>query len=497
MNFSVWSEVILDKIIRAGFDFVAVNNAFEEAQVDIELEYDKQKFRSAGACFIEAFEKYDDDLKMARERGEGASARQIGERRGITDDEATGGWQRGTKKKLALLKGFDGEEIDLSVKRRRALYYLPLIVVAKPIKLTGFSIKPCIEDAGYSDLLASGIFNNKGSVIEVDGFESGGYLDPEVDAKIFDALEKLKFGYFFLNPSYSGSIYGYVSSETFECFRVIEKNPDGALEQKVGVSNGMFEFSESLDAYYRHRISHTQRTVELTEHKLSYVDFLTDSSVTADHIAAIRMYNRCWSTYSIHSHYDKALFAKVSSDVVIKITGGSKKAAANVFSDAILKIIHKAAKSSSAVSHIAREFSNQGLDLQAAIGVNLDGLKGARDKISHEGVPNYSYVNVPFYLVWFPIFWLVMLREDRLTEKEVIRLALFCGLMCFSVDEWQQIGFDSMCPKKSHLQIYDEYSIQIPQYASHEDKANILECYLKGIANWLKAEEQSESHILD
>ena len=60
---------------------------------------------------------------MARERGEGASPSKIGEQRGITDDEASVGWQRGTKKKLALLNGFLGGEVDISAKRRRALYY--------------------------------------------------------------------------------------------------------------------------------------------------------------------------------------------------------------------------------------------------------------------------------------------------------------------------------------------------------------------------------------
>lgn len=491
MDFSEWSEIIIGKITQAGFDAGIVIQAFKEAQADIELEYEKEECGAAGAHFIKAFEKYDDDLKMARERGEGASPRKIAEQRGITSDDAVFGWQRGTKKKLALLNGFRGGEIDVSVKRRRALYYLPLVRVTESIKLSGFSIKPFIKDGIYSDLLAGGVFDGAGSVIEVDGFESGGHLDPDVDTRVFDAVERLKFGYFFLNPSYSGSIFGYISSETFECFRVIEKNPDGAFEQKVGVSNGMFEFSESLEAYYRHRISHTQRPVKLTECKLSYVDFLTDGLVSADHMAAIRMYNRCWSTYSIHSHYDKALFAKVSSEVLIKLKNGSKKFAAQEFSVAILKVINKASKSSLAVSHIAQEFSKQGLNLQDAIEANLNGLKDARDKISHEGVPNYSYVNVPFYLVWFPVFWLVMFCEDKLTEKESIRLALFCGLMCFRVNDWQYIDFESMRHRKSHLQIFDDCSIRIPKYTNREDQACILDSYLKGVTNWLNPEKPS------
>jgi hypothetical protein len=107
-------------------------------------------------------------------------------------------------------------------------------------------------------------------------------------------------------------------------------------------------------------------------------------------------------------------------------------------------------------------------------------------------VPNYSYVNVPFYLVWFPIFWLVIFCEDKLTEKESIRLALFCGLMCFRVNDWQQIGFESMRPRKSYLQIFDDCSIRIPKHTNREDQASTLDSYLKGVTNWLNPEKSSQ-----
>lgn len=485
MRFSEWSGVIIGKIIQGGFDAGSVARAFDEALVDIESEYAQGELGSAAACFIRVFEKYDDELKMARERGEGVSSRAMGDERGITEDEADYGWRRGTKKKQALLNGFWGGEVDFSLRRRKAFYYLPLIRLARTIKFSGFTIKPFMEDSAYGSMLDDSVFDGAGSVVEVDGFESGGYLDPEVDARVFDSVERLKFGYFFFNPSHAGCVSGYVSSETFECFRIVEKNPDGHFEQKVGVSNGMFEFSESLQAYYRHRISHTQRPIELTEFKLSYVDFLTEGLVTADHMAAIRMYNRCWGTYSIHSHYDKALFAKVSSEIVVSLKGINKKACARDFSAAIIKSVTKIAESSPVVSRIALEISKRGVNLEGEIEANLNGLKSARDKISHDGVPDYSYVNVPFYLVWFPVFWLVMFCDNKLREKEGIRLALFCGLMCFKVEEWQSFRFESMHIKKSHLQIYIEHSSCIPQYLKREDAARLINYCMESITNWI------------
>ncbi|NNB55723.1 hypothetical protein [Pseudomonas fragi] len=486
MDFSEWFGAILEKIIQAGFDADDVNCAFKEAQADIQLEYGQGDLGAAGACFIKAFEKYDDELNMARQRGEGFSSRKIGDQRGITEDEAAEGWRRGTKKKLALLNGFWGGEVDISVKRRKIFYYLPLIRVVETIKLSGFSISPFLKDGVYSGMLTDSVFDGLGSVIEVDGFESYGYLDPDIDMRIFDSVERLKFGYFFLNPSYSSGFSGYVSSETFECFRIIEKNPDGAFEQKVGVSNGMFEFSESLEAYYRHRISHSQRPVELTEFNLSYVDFLTDGLPSADHMAAIRMYNRCWSTYSIHSHFDKALFAKVSSELVLSLKGMNKKNNAIEFSTAILKNIKKFSDSSPVVLHVAQEVSKRNLNLNDEIEKNLSGLKSARDKISHDGVPDYSHVNIPFYLIWFPVFWILMFCENKLTEREGIRLALFCGLMCFKVNDWQKLDFESVRSAKSHLYIYDNYSTVIPKYLKRDDAASIIKNCMESITNWLK-----------
>lgn len=485
MNYLQWSESLIKKLVNAGFEFDLVNKAFEEAKADIELEYDKGELSSAGACFIKALEKYDVEIKLARERGEGRRSCDLGKSYGMSEADARSGWERGTKKKLAVLSGFRGGEVDFSEKRRKVLYYLPLVRAEEVIKLSDFTIKPFLHDSVYSSLLLDSVFDGKGSVIEVDGFESGGYLDRETDFRIYDALEKLKFGYFFLNPSYSGSVEGYVSSENFECFRVIEKNPDGAFEQKVELTNGMFAFSESLQTYYQYRISHQQKLIRLRASQLSYVNFLTDGLNSADHMAAMRMYNRCWGTYSIHSHYDKALLAKVSTEVLLGLKGIHKKESSKVFCEVILENIKEFSKSNRMVKHIARQYSIQGLDLEKEIELNLNGLKDARDKISHNGVPDYSYINVPFYLVWFPLFWLVVLCSDKLSEKEAIRFSLFCGLMCFSVHDWQKIEFTALTARKSHLQIYVDDSRLFPRYLEQAPSGPLIDNCLESVTRWL------------
>lgn len=488
MDYLLWSESVIEKLVKAGFEYDLVNKAFKDVKADIELEYKKGELSSAGACFIKAFEKYDVELKLSRERGEGRSSRDLGKSYEMSEAEARAGWDKGTKKKLAILNGFRGGEVDFSEKRRRVLYYLPLVHVKEIITFSDFSIKPFLNDSNYSGLLLNSVFDGKGSIIEVDGFESGEYLDRETDFRIFDALEKLKFGYFFLNPSYSGSIEGYVSSENFECFRVIEKNPDGAFEQKVELTNGMFSFSESLQTYYQYRISHQQKPIHLNAFQLSYVGFLTDGLNSADHMAAMRMYNRCWGTYSLHSHYDKALLAKVSIEVLLSLKGIKKKESSKAFCEMIMEAVNKFSSSSRLIIHIAKQCFARGLDLEKEIELNLDGLKEARDKISHDGVPDYSYVNVPFYLVCFPLFWLVMFCSDKLTEQEGIRFSLFCGLMCFSVRDWQSIEFTKFPSRKSHLQIYVDSSRLFPRYLKKAPSEPLIENCLESITRWLSAD---------
>lgn len=485
MSYLLWSESVIEKLVKAGFELDLVDKVFKELKSDIELDYENGELISAGARFIKAFEKYDVELKLSRERGEGRSSCDIRKSYEISEAEARSGWEKGTKKKLAILSGFRGGEVDFSEKRRKVLYYLPLVHVEETIKLSDFSIKPFLNDSVYSSLLTDSVFDGKGSIIEVDGFESGDYLDDKTDFRIFDALEKLKFGYFFLNPSYSGSFYGYVSSETFECFRVIEKNPDGAFEQKIELTNGMFSFSESLQAYYKYRISHQQKPIHMRASQLSYVGLLTDGLNSADHMAAIRMYNRCWGTYSIHSHHDKALLAKVSTEVLLSLKGVNKKDSSKVFSVMIMDAISKFSNSSRMISHIAKQCFIRGLDLEKGIELNLNGLKEARDKISHDGIPDYSYINVPFYLVWFPLFWLVMFCNEKLTEEEGVRFSLFCGLMCFSVRDWQRIESTTFPARKSHLQIYVDNSRLFPRYLKKGPSGQLIDNCLESITRWL------------
>ncbi len=492
MDFSTWSDQIVNRLVKAGFEYHLVEKVFNEARVDIEREYSSGELSSAAACFIEVLRNYDTDLMLVNEREAGRRSIDIGKMHGMPEKEARAGWRRGAEKKRAILSLFRGDKISEAENKRKVLYYLPLIRLEEDIKVSGISLKAFSTESEYGNLLPRDVFDGQGAVIEVEGFKSGDFFNIEVDSKIYEALEKLKFGFFYLTPPHSGGVDGYVSSETFECFRVIEDNPDNSFEHKVQLSNGMFDFYESLKSYYQYRTAHQQKPVKLSAFRLSCVSLLTDGLNSPSHMLAIKMYNRCWSTYSIHSHFDKALLAKVSIEILLGSVTPKKikpPETAKVFCDLIELCIEKYSLSSRVVLHIKEQSCFDKDKLREKIDENLLSLKVARDDLSHKGVVNYSHINIPFYLVWFPLFWLLLFCESKLSDEEAIRFSLFCGLMNFDVDEWQSVDVRDFPMTKSHLQIYEGDARCFPRYLKRSDADLVIESCLESVTRWLRESE--------
>lgn len=380
------------------------------------------------------------------------------------------------------------------MENKRILYYLPLISTKEVIELSKFKIKPFSGEASYSDLLPKEIFNPNGSLIEIDNFSSGDPYSAAVDAKIFNALERMKFGYFFLNPSFSSSIFGYVSSETFECFRVIERNRDSSFEHKVNLSNGMFSFSESLKTYYESRTSLKQKPIYIKPEALIYVDYLSENLTEENLLTAMRLYNRCWSTYSLHNSIDKPVLARVSIEILAKFKYGEKdglkKFIVEFFSCSYEKL-KELSNSSSVIKTLFNFVVSNQEELKNAIAKHLDDIKEARHDFAHAGVENEEFTNMPFYLIWFPLFWMVVLCSEKMTETEGIRLALFLCLLRFQPEDWQKTEFQALPTKtkKTHLHIYSDSSRLLPYFLKRgRESKKELDAMLEGIAEWLNPE---------
>lgn len=380
------------------------------------------------------------------------------------------------------------------MKKRRILYYLPFIQTKESIEFSNFKIKPFSKDADYSDLLPEEIFDCHGSLIETKKFFSGQHYSIEEDVNIFNAIEKVKFAYFFLNPAHSFSVFGYVSSETFECFRIIEKNSDPSFEHKVNFSNGMFNFSESLATYYKSRTVHNQNNICIDSKILAYVDCLSEVETEENLLIAMRLYNRCWSTYSLHNSIDKPMLARVSIEILAKFKLG-KTNGLKEFVDHFLSQSHKKLKELSKSSSSIRQILNSNIpteeELKNIITKHLDDIKEARHAYTHAGVEDEAFNTIPFYLLWFPLFWMVILRIDIIKEAEGIRLALFFCLLKFPYQDWQKMDFFGLPhkTKKSHLHIYSDNSRLLPVYLKLErDSKELSEAMLKGIYKWLNPE---------
>lgn len=372
------------------------------------------------------------------------------------------------------------------MKNRRVLYYIPLVSTRESIEFSEFTIRPFLEGSSYSDLLPEDIFCCNGSLLEVNGFTSGDYFQGEVDLKIFEAIEKIKFGYFFLNPSHSQDCRGYVSSETFECFRILEKNQDPSFEHKVNFSNGMFNFSESLKTYYGFRRSLGQKNINVNSDDFFYVDYLCSDIKDGQQLKVMRLFNKCWSTYSIHNHLDKVLLARASIEVFVNVIGSDKMNFVDLFFEKSLGIMKCQEKCSFTLKELLNQIRPRLDGLRGVIEDNILNLKRARDNFAHDGVEDLNYINVPFYLLWFPIFWMIFLKSDKISEKEGIRLTLFFCLLNFQVQDWQKIEFSmSENSKMTHLSMYSHYSRVLPVYLNRQSK-EIIDASLKGIVNWLQ-----------
>ena len=394
-----------------------------------------------------------------------------------------------TEKKISDLD--DDENI---LNKRRIIYYLPLVSAKETIAMSGFRLVPFREESDYSNLLPRDIFQRNGTLLEIGDFKSGDFFEKMADQEIYDSLEKIKFGYFSLNPSHGQHIYGYVSSETFECFRLVEKTPDPSFEHKVSLSNGMYHFSHSLVKYYQARSAMEQRQISVVPEDFRCVDFLTIDITDANANSAMRLYNKCWGTYSLHSNYDKALLARVSIETAIKATGANKQNFIANFLDDALRLIAKTGKSSLVISTLEEKITSRKERIQKALEAGVLDLKTARDKFAHDGVQDLNHINIPFYLIWFPIYWMVKFKSEKMTENEHIRLCLFLCLLNYHPNQWQifKISKENFRMKRSSLDIYAHYIRVLPVYLKNK-RDDVVDITLKSIIKWINESDEIAS----
>lgn len=372
--------------------------------------------------------------------------------------------------------------IDGKAKQRSVMYYLPLIHVENDIHGAGFCLRKYEHTLTSNFLMPAGIFPEGGSLVEIEGFVSGDGFSTEIDIQVHQLLEKIKFSYFFLNPATAGHFGGYTSSENFECFRLFEKHPDPSFEQKVTLSNGMYNFMHSMENYYKSRMTLRQYKINLSSGDLYYVERLSKLNIDDELFSAIKLYNKCWETYSIHSYLDKALFARAGIEASLEYVNLKPKNFVPAFWGNSLAHIEAHAKTNPIVDVLWKELKPSLDEIKSNLDSELEDLRLARHKIAHGGGQVYEYQNVPFYLIWFPVFWISTLEKEQLSYEEGIRLALFMALIKRKVDAWSY----AVPPKRSHIDSYINFSRVIPKYLAKKEKELTDSC-TRAVLNWIRS----------
>ncbi|MBP1206097.1 hypothetical protein JOD97_004159 [Duganella sp. 1411] len=114
MDYISWSQAVVTKLVNNGFESALVHKVFDEAGPALRSEFEKGEFNSAGAHFVTILRKYDLDLEIAWERGQGRLVQDLGRAYQINQEEAHERLTRGFKKRVLILGWFRGEDVDLT-----------------------------------------------------------------------------------------------------------------------------------------------------------------------------------------------------------------------------------------------------------------------------------------------------------------------------------------------------------------------------------------------
>ncbi|MBN2976393.1 hypothetical protein [Pseudomonas lactucae] len=114
MDYASWSEKMITKLVSKGLEEEWVRKSFEGGDAEIRAAYENQELNSAGAVFVKKLEKYDLDLELAWQRGQGRLDSDLAASYQIPKEEARQRFIQGSMKKTKILGWFRGEDVDLS-----------------------------------------------------------------------------------------------------------------------------------------------------------------------------------------------------------------------------------------------------------------------------------------------------------------------------------------------------------------------------------------------
>lgn len=113
MNYEQWKDEVAAHLLADGIDEASMQEAFREAEGEIEAMFRLGDTNAAGAAFVVAMIQHDLDLEIASERGKGRLESDLAVSYGISPEEAKSRWTAGAMKKIRMLGWFRGEEVEM------------------------------------------------------------------------------------------------------------------------------------------------------------------------------------------------------------------------------------------------------------------------------------------------------------------------------------------------------------------------------------------------
>ncbi|EFT8696952.1 hypothetical protein HVA93_003545 [Salmonella enterica] len=377
---------------------------------------------------------------------------------------------------------------------RRIIYILPFVWIENEIFIDGFTLKPrqhLLNDESLQSLLEGHPFNSScGVIIETSNFKSGDEYDSETDYYILRLLEAIKFSFFITSPPERLDHRSFFGAESFELFRIIEKREDFSnlkFEHKVIMSNGMNDYSYSLDEYYKSR-AHTLNnfTAKLQASDLIYIHKISKHIDNENISLIMKLYNKCWGIYSIHDNFDKALYARVSIEVLIKeVNGLTKKNYIDTFITTVNSLIKKSNELNKEILSSYEVNIEPGLEnIKTQLEKYLLDLTDARHGIAHDGLYQYEFKNVPPYLIFFPIFFIAFLNKEELDNCDLYRIIFFLGLFTYDMKEWNEYESGAIHTIRSPISSYLYFSRVFYKFINKKHES--VPSYVEAITKWMK-----------
>lgn len=371
---------------------------------------------------------------------------------------------------------------------RKSLYFMPFITFIEFHDTNAIEIEEIrfIRNNRQFDNLMPDILKKKNGVFVelVNSFSSEDYFNNNIFLKIINAIEIFKFSYYITNIPTGDNSRGFISESNFELFTIIEPSEDESIEHKIGITNGISHFLMSLKDYYQYKsIFGSRNYISISKNALFYMKYIYNDCIKdEDKLSIIRLYNKCIRITNFDDSFDKIIFARTSIEVLLNIEKSvTKKNYINIFISKVNSFIIKYKGSSSILIDFYEKnvINDDKLNKsQSNLEMYLENLRNARHNFIHENKINMDFMTIEVYITWFPLFFLITLFENKLTQVDLPRLIFFIKLLQLDLNKWNEKKPQDY-NKMTCLETYAQYVRTITVNMNNSDFVD-LDNYIKG-----------------